>query len=362
MARIVFLPHPLAFTIIQTGRRETVLNKGYQSFIEHTESRLVRTGALMNTGFDTYQFASDIGKGYTAIYELDSYASICIAEHSYIRDFEYQVISEDSIAIQQYDSIDSDHSYPKGDVYTGMQYIACIPDNEVYRYVIKKDIPAKLIGIQLMPEYYETYLKKEGGIQGLDLKEELKAFPHGFFIPEIASVFSQIRNFRGSRFSTKLFFKSKIDELTAVILQKAEEFRSFNARVSPADRYAVMEIMEYLIQNISKNISLGDLAAEAYMSISKFKYVFKTVTGQSFSEYVLQKRMEYACELLIHSHLYIAEIAYLVGYKTAGSFSTQFKRTMGMLPLDYRLHRIGGASKQEPCMSSCLDLSHKPSP
>ena len=136
------------------------MNKGYQSFIEHTDSKLLKAVPFMNPCFNTYQFSSKLGMGYTSIYELDSYASICIAEHSYIRDLEYAVISDDSISIQQYDSIDSEHSYPKGDVYSGMQYINYTPDNEVYRYVIKKDIPAKLIGIQLMPEYYDVYLKR----------------------------------------------------------------------------------------------------------------------------------------------------------------------------------------------------------
>ena len=52
-------------------------------------------------------------------------------------------------------------------------------------------------------------------------------------------------------------------------------------------------------------------------------YVFKAVAGQTLSEYVTQKRMEYACELLTNSSLYIAEIARLVGYKNPGSFSAQ---------------------------------------
>ena len=254
----------------------------------------------MNPYFDTYQFSSKLGKGYTSIYELDSYASICIAKHSYISDFEYAVISDDCISIQQYDSIDSEHSYPKGDVYSGMQYIDYTPDNEVYKYVIKKDIPAKLIGVQFMPEYYDMYLKREFGINSIDLKEDLKVFPHGISIPEISSVFNQIRNFKGNKYSTFLFFKSKIDELAAIIIQKAD----------------------------------------AYMSISKFKYVFKAVIGQSISEYMTQKIMEHACEMLSYSNLYIAEIAHLVGYKNAGSFSSQFKKYMGLLPNDYRLGRI----------------------
>ena len=315
------------------------LSKGYQSFLEHTESKLSQSNSFMNPCFNTYQFSSELGKGYTSIYELDSYASICIADHSYVRDFEYAVISDASISIQQYDSIDSEHSYPKGDVYSGMQYIDYTPDNEVYRYVIKKEIPAKLIGIQLMPEYYETYLKKEIGINSTNLKNELQVFPHGIFIPEISSIFNQIRNFKGNEHSIKLFFKSKIDELVAVIIQKADIFQNLNASVSVADRKAIVEIMAYMNQNLSKKFSLIDLSAEAYMSVSKFKYVFKTVVGQSFSEYMIQKRMEYACELLSYSNLYIAEIADLVGYKNSGSFSAHFKKYMGILPNNYRLNR-----------------------
>ena len=129
--------------------------------------------------------------------------------------------------------------------------------------------------------------------------------------------------------------------MTAIIIQKADIFRGLNASVSLADRNAIIEITAYLNQNLSKKFSLIELSADAYMSVSKFKYVFKTVAGQSLSEYMTQKRMEHACEMLSYSNLYVAEIAYLVGYKNAGSFSSQFKKYMGVLPNDYRLNRSG---------------------
>ena len=230
------------------------MTNSYQSFIDHTGSTLTKKGALLNECFDTYQFSSDYGKGYTALYQLDSYASICIAEHSYIRDFEYSVPAEDSIIIQQYDSIDSDWRYPQGNVFTGMQYIAYASGDRTYRYVIKKDVPAKVIGIQLLPDYYETYLKKEFGIKGIDLKKDLQVFPHGVVIPEIAAIFSKIRSFNGSELSTRLFFKSKIDELTAIIIQKAEEFRcTDDMKIAASDRRAVARITEYANNHLSQN-------------------------------------------------------------------------------------------------------------
>ena len=315
----------------------------YQSFIEHTGSILTKKGALLNECFDTYQFSSDYGKGYTALYQFDSYANICIAEHSYIRDFEYSVPTENSIIIQQYDSIDSDRRYPQGNVLTGMQYIDYASGNRTYRYVIKKDVPAKVIGIQLLPDYYETYLKKEFGIKGIDLKKDLQVFPHGVVIPEIAAIFSKIRSFNGSELSTRLFFKSKIDELTAIITQKAEELRCTDDRkIAASDKRAVARITEYANNHLSQNFLLSELAAESYMSVSKFKYVFKAVTGQTFSSYITQKKMEKACELLTHSNLYVAEIAYRLGYKNAGSFSVQFKKYAGVLPSEYRTYSVAG--------------------
>ena len=315
------------------------MTNSYQSFIDHTGSTLTKKGALLNECFNTYQFSSDYGKGYTALYQFDSYANICIAEHSYIRDFEYSVPAEDSIIIQQYDSIDSDRCYPQGNVLTGMQYIAYASGDRTYRYVIKKDVPAKVMGIQLLPDYYETYLKKEFGIKGIDLKRDLQVFPHGVVIPEIAAIFSRIRSFNGSELNTRLFFKSKIDELTAIIMQKAEELRSMHdLKLAASDKRAVARITEYANDHLSQNFLLSELAAESYMSVSKFKYVFKAVTGQTFSGYITQKRMEKACELLTHSNLYIAEIANQLGYKNAGSFSVQFKKYAGILPSEYRTH------------------------
>lgn len=316
------------------------MNKGYQSFIEQTESTLSRKGGFPGPYFSTYAFSSDFGRGYTSIYEIDSYASICISEHVYTKDFKYSVQSDESIAMQQYDSIASDRSYPSGNVYTGMQYIGYHKDNEVYEYVIKKDIPAKVICIVLMPEYYEGYLKKELDAKDMNLKEELQAFPHGFSIPEISFLLNQIRNFKGSEVSARLFFKSKIDEMAALIIQKAEELRTLSSSITAADKHAIIEVMAYLKDNLSKNPSLSALASSSYMSVSKFKYAFKAVAGQTASEYITQKKMERACELLTYSNLYIAEIADLIGYKNAGSFSIQFKKHLGVLPYDYRTSRI----------------------
>ena len=233
------------------------------------------------------------------------------------------------------------HTQKKHDA---VQFRYSVFHRRLYRVLVireQKDTPAKVISVQLLPDYYETYLKKEFGIKGIDLKKDLQMFPHGVVIPEIAAVFSRIRSFNGNEFGTRLFFKSKIEELTAIIIQKAEELRcSTDRKIAAADRRTVARVAEYVNAHLSKNFLLPQLASEAYMSVSKFKYVFKAVTGQSFSDYITQKKMECACELLKQSNLYVAEVAYRLGYKNAGSFSVQFKNYTGILPSEYRILKV----------------------
>lgn len=310
------------------------MNSNYQSFLEQNGS--VFNGYKSGSPFHIYSFSSETGNGTTAIYEVDSYASICIADHLYSCDFEYSVPSEDSITIHQYDSIDSNHQYPLGSVYSGMQYIDHTPSKGICRYVIKKDLPARVLGIQLMPDYYTDYLKKTFGLKSVDFVTEIQKLPREFYIPEISYVLHQIKNFQGKGISGKLFYKSKIDEIVSIIFQNTEEIVRYGTIISDTDYQAILATIEYLNTDLSSEASLNQLAVKACMSPSKFKYVFKSVTKLTLSDYLFRKRMEHSCDLLLHSRLNIADIAQNVGYKNAGSFTVQFKRYMGTLPTEYR--------------------------
>ena len=85
----VFTPINKAIIIVFIERKSYPITKNYQTFIEHTDSMLTKKSALPNEYFNTYQFSSEYGKGFTAVCELDSYANICIAKYSYTSDFEY---------------------------------------------------------------------------------------------------------------------------------------------------------------------------------------------------------------------------------------------------------------------------------
>lgn len=311
-----------------------MLGRSYRSFLEQNGSSRASKNFLNNEFFH-YEFFSELGRGSTSIYPIGDYANICIADHIYYEDFEYAVESEGSIAIQQYDSIDSDHTKPHGNVFSGMQYIDCTKKSDVYQYVIKKNIPAKVIGILIDPLFYEKYLRSTSGTI-FSLTDELQKIPREIYLPQISFIFNQIRNFKGNVLSQKIFYKSKVDEIISIILDKTDAEKVSQNAISVTDYQTILTLMDYVAQNLDKDISLNFLANKAYMSPAKFKYVFKNVTKSSFTEYFLKKKMELACTLLLQSNLHISEIATHIGYKNPNSFTIQFKKYMGITPLDFR--------------------------
>lgn len=310
------------------------MNRSYQSFLEQNGSSILEKESDI-FGFKTYQFHSSKGYGKTAIFEFGSRATISFSDHLYYDDFEYAVVSEDSIVIHQYDSILSDDLFHVGQVHSGMQYVERTRESEVQRYIIKKGTPAKTIGIQLMPEYYDFYLKKEYGIRYSVFEEMLRLNTKEMCIPELSVLFHQILGFKGDGMSSAIFYKAKIDEAVSLLFQNAKKAKIGTA-ITQTDYRSIMSIAEYMAQNVSISLSLSELADCVYMSPAKFKYTFKNVIGHSFSEHFFLLRMAKACDLLLNSNEYITAIAQKVGYKNVGSFSTQFKQYIGILPSEYR--------------------------
>lgn len=84
------------------------------------------------------------------------------------------------------------------------------------------------------------------------------------------------------------------------------------------------------------NWSLQELANEAGMSRTSFAAYFKQVVGQSPMDYLTSWRMLLAKERLRLSKTSTATIAAESGYRSEASFSTAFKRIVGMTPRQAR--------------------------
>jgi Transcriptional regulator containing an amidase domain and an AraC-type DNA-binding HTH domain len=95
-------------------------------------------------------------------------------------------------------------------------------------------------------------------------------------------------------------------------------------------------VLAYVDANLSQPLTLADLAAEAALSEYHFARMFRQSTGLAPHQYVMQRRMDSARQLVQHSALPLTEIALACGFSSASHFSNRFKRVVGMTPSQLR--------------------------
>ena len=88
--------------------------------------------------------------------------------------------------------------------------------------------------------------------------------------------------------------------------------------------------------NLSSSLSTSTLASSQNISEGYLSTIFKKETGKTVSEYIREKRMEYAIYLLSTTHLQIQTVALYCGIVDVQYFSKIFKKQVGKTPKEYR--------------------------
>ena len=99
---------------------------------------------------------------------------------------------------------------------------------------------------------------------------------------------------------------------------------------------AVRELIETVEKNLSSDIKLNTIADQLHMDAIYLGRLFKKSMGIGFKDYVVQKRMERAQQLIRTTNLPISEIAEKVGYREENYFRMSFKRFCGCSPRAYK--------------------------
>ena len=104
------------------------------------------------------------------------------------------------------------------------------------------------------------------------------------------------------------------------------------AAYTPVVRKALL----YIDMNLASPISTKEIAQDQFLSPNYLSTRFKQEVGISISDYLLERRVKLACQLLSTTSFTIQEVAAKTGMGDASYFSKQFKRVMGLSPLRYK--------------------------
>ncbi|MEE9361695.1 MAG: AraC family transcriptional regulator [Cellulophaga sp.] len=94
--------------------------------------------------------------------------------------------------------------------------------------------------------------------------------------------------------------------------------------------------IKHMVSNISKKITLDELAEHCNLSISQYCSLFKKKTSRTPLNYFAHLKIRQASHLLDYSDLRISEIALKVGFDDPFYFSRLFSKIMGKSPRNYR--------------------------
>lgn len=96
------------------------------------------------------------------------------------------------------------------------------------------------------------------------------------------------------------------------------------------------QVMEYINKNFHKNITLSEVSKMANMTDVSFSRFFKTRTGITFMDSLLESRLGQAARMLIDTTQSVSEIAYSCGFNNISNFNRLFKKKKGCTPKEFR--------------------------
>lgn len=96
------------------------------------------------------------------------------------------------------------------------------------------------------------------------------------------------------------------------------------------------QAIKFMQENLSKTLTLQNIAQSAHLSVSFFSRKFKQETGYAPIEYFNHLRIQKSCQLLHFSQLRINEVGSQIGIDDPFYFSRLFKQQMGISPVQYR--------------------------
>lgn len=124
------------------------------------------------------------------------------------------------------------------------------------------------------------------------------------------------------------------------VLAKHKEYQQLSSMgyinsFSKTENKRLQKIYEYVFRNFKDSIQASNVANEIGMNSSAFSRFFKRLHRKTFTRYLNEIRIGYACKLLLEDKQSITAVAYESGFNNISNFNKQFRIIKGTSPRSY---------------------------
>jgi AraC family transcriptional regulator len=131
--------------------------------------------------------------------------------------------------------------------------------------------------------------------------------------------------------------KASLAAASSILQSEIERHsRAKSARPSALAAWQIACVRAFIDENLHRTIHAKDLSAVAQRSTSHFSRSFKQAFGEPPHAYVVRRRLERACHLMITSSASLSEIALSVGFSDQTHLSRLFRQAFGQSPSSWR--------------------------
>jgi AraC-like DNA-binding protein len=119
---------------------------------------------------------------------------------------------------------------------------------------------------------------------------------------------------------------------------------------------------DFADRHYARPLSLNELAGVAGLSKYHFLRLFRATYGVTPMEYVSQRRIERAQDLLRATNLTVTEVCFAVGFSSLGSFSSRFRQVVGESASQFQRRYADGAPHIPGCFVFMWGLAERDRP
>lgn len=135
----------------------------------------------------------------------------------------------------------------------------------------------------------------------------------------------------------ELSVKSRIfDVLILFDRQLNSQTNERNLQTKHYPSQQTMDIIFYIYSNFKDDLSLSALSEIFGLSQNYLSTIIKACLGLSFSDFLHNLRLKYACSLLASTTMSVTDIAYTSGFQSYRNFVRFFRKYYSVSPMNFR--------------------------
>jgi AraC-like DNA-binding protein len=230
---------------------------------------------------------------------------------------------------------DSIEKFEEGEVVLIGENLPHMWQNDDAYFDDSSDLTAQAIAVHFKKELFGTEFFNAPEMK--HIAELFETASHGIkFLGISTKIIDEIKSMLTlDRFEKTMKFIRILDVLSKHKNYKLLSSKGFIKSFNRSKTNNLDKTYEYVFNNFNNPISLNDVAAVACMNPSAFSRFFKRINRKTFTRYLNEIRIGYACKLLLEHKVNITTICYEAGFNNISNFNRQFKKIKGISPTDY---------------------------